>query len=141
MEIPEMVALVLAFVIAIPVPVAAAASATVRAPAACIETRIASVSPYFEGQPDSGWDVSFAGRIRDPYRGTIVPHLTDRSGTDYRALHAGDRVEVCLVEAPAPERGICDPRADPRGRVYRVYDYRLRVAYTALNSAHGCGGA
>ena len=136
-----MFALFFAFVIAIVTPAAVLAGATARPPAPCIETRIQSVSTYFEGQPDSGWDVGFTGRIGDPYRGTIVPHLTDRSGSDYRALHAGDRVKVCLVEAPSPERGICDPHVDPRGRVYRVYDYRLHAAYTALNSAHGCGGA
>jgi hypothetical protein len=107
----------------------------------CVETTVRSVSTYFENDPDSGWDVILNGRIRDPYLGTLEPRLTDRSGTNYGVIRHGDRVRVCLEQAPDPQPGVCDPRTDPRGRIYRVYDYRLRATFEAPNGNHGCGGA
>jgi hypothetical protein len=138
MHKPRIIAFILAAVTALP---AGGASAVAAAREHCIATTIRSVSTYFEGVPDSGWDVIFAGRIYDPYQGRLPARITDRSGTDYGRLRAGDRVRVCLVDSPAPERGVCDPRSDPRGRIYRVYDERLRVTYVAPNGEHGCGGA
>ena len=56
--------------------------------------------------------------------------------------HAGDKVQVCLVSVPnSQDSPGCDPKTDPRGRVYRVYDYRLHASYSGMNGEHGCGGA
>ena len=39
------------------------------------------------------------------------------------------------------EAGSCDLKKDPRGRIYRVYNYRLKGAYEGFNANHFCGGA
>ena len=59
----------------------------------------------------------------------------------------GDKVQVCLVSFPTPTHDlqtgkiVCDPETDPRGMVYRVYDYKRHGAYMGPDSEHGCGGA
>ena len=52
----------------------------------------------------------------------------------------GDKVQICLLNSPRPSQ-YCDPTKDSRGRVFRVYNYRLKAAYTGWNANHGCGGA
>lgn len=52
----------------------------------------------------------------------------------------GDKVQVCLLYTPSKDP-YCDPSKDERGRIYRVYNYRLRSAYQGWNANHGCGGA
>lgn len=56
------------------------------------------------------------------------------------AERTGDRVQVCLLTMPAPSQS-CNPDIDPRGRVYRVWDYRQRAAYSGASGEHACGGA
>ncbi len=59
----------------------------------------------------------------------------------------GDRVQVCLLSFAVPtysaeqHRFLCDPDADTRGWVLRIYDYRQRAAYVGPTSEHSCGGA
>ena len=63
-------------------------------------------------------------------------------GTNAIAAHErpGDKVQLCLIYVPSESE--CPTVArDPRGRVYRVYDYQARAAYRMQNSQHGCGGA
>ena len=48
----------------------------------------------------------------------------------------GDKVQTCLYSVPKN----CPP-GDDRGKVYRVYDYRLQAAYYLPATQHSCGGA
>jgi hypothetical protein len=56
------------------------------------------------------------------------------------AERAGDRVQVCLLALPEPTQS-CNPETDPRGRHYRVWDYRQHAAYIGVSGEHECGGA
>jgi hypothetical protein len=108
----------------------------------CIHTEALSVETYFPNDRGSGASVRFFGRIYDPYRGTLAPVLVQRGYSPLMQMRRGDRVQVCLVSIPEQERGSrCRPWHDERGRWYRVFDYRLRRAFTAPNANHGCGGA
>jgi hypothetical protein len=42
---------------------------------------------------------------------------------------------------PIRSPGVCDPKTDPRGRIYRFYSYRLRSTFDEPNGYHGFGGA
>jgi hypothetical protein len=110
----------------------------------CIHTAVRSVEPYFKDDPSSGAVVQVFGRIYDPYRGTLPPSVQERGHTALLQIRPGDRVQVCLVQAPTPDRSHphgCDPARDERGRWYRLFDYRLRRAFADPNANHGCGGA
>ena len=78
---------------------------------------------------------------------TVVHYDDDRTNPLMESEKAGDRVQVCLVAFPTPTHDpktgkvICDPNVDPRGLIYRVYDYKHHAAYTGPDSQHGCGGA
>jgi len=52
----------------------------------------------------------------------------------------GDKVQLCFLSGPLPN-ATCNPDKDPRGRTYRVYDYKRHAAYDGWNDGHGCGGA
>lgn len=52
----------------------------------------------------------------------------------------GDKVQMCFISSPQ-KTAYCDPVADPRGIIFRIYNYRLRAEFRAPNSQHGCGGA
>jgi len=127
----------------------------------CIETTVTKVSYYFAGQPASGIFVAFAANLgvaRFPkahasvadrqsyiadYQRGWVPSAALSGGAPNPVMmqeRVGDHVQVCLVSVPIPQ-GRCDPDTDPRGRVYRVYDYRQHAAYVEMNDGHGCGGA
>jgi hypothetical protein len=77
-----------------------------------------------------------------------VVHYQDSAGNALmQKARRGDPVQVCLVSFPVPTHDpktgavFCDPNADPRGFVFRVYAYRQRAAYVGPDSQHGCGGA
>lgn len=59
----------------------------------------------------------------------------------------GTRVQVCLIAFPTPRYDpqrhayMCNPDADPRGWIFRVYDYARHGAYYGSESEHLCGGA
>ncbi|MEA2787120.1 MAG: hypothetical protein QOF71_3224 [Candidatus Eremiobacteraeota bacterium] len=108
----------------------------------CIHTEASTVDTYFPNERASGAMVRFFGRIYDPYQGTLPPALIQRGYSPLMQIRRGDRVQVCLVYVPVIERtSRCRPAHDTRGRWYRVFDYRLRRAFTAPNANHGCGGA
>lgn len=119
----------------------------------CVNTTVRNVEPYFR----------VYGTSEDYKSGVIVLFNTDLGvdplfPKDYAkvvnrgpdpvmvAEHRGDRVQVCFLGVPAPRQmpGTilgCNPDKDPRGRGYRVYDYRQQKSYAGWNSNHGCGGA
>ncbi len=77
-----------------------------------------------------------------------VVHYQDSPGNALmQKARPGDPVQVCLVSFPVPThdphggRVVCDPSADSRGFVYRVYAFRQHAAYMGPDSEHGCGGA
>ena len=51
-----------------------------------------------------------------------------------------DKVQVCLLSIPA-RTDTCNPDIDERGRMYYVYNYRLKGAFIELTGSHACGGA
>lgn len=52
----------------------------------------------------------------------------------------GDKVQICLLSIPA-RTDRCNPDIDTRGRIYYVYDYRLKGAFIETTGEHYCGGA
>jgi hypothetical protein len=121
----------------------------------CVDTTVLGVTPRL-GQPgqkvfkaedfeNSGVSVVFRTHLGvDPlypknFAGVV--HYQNTDGNDVMmSERAGDRVQVCFLSVPPPTE-FCDPDRDPRGRVYRVYDYRQRASYSGWNSEHTCGGA
>ena len=119
----------------------------------CVDTTVRIVEPYFR----------VYGTNEDYNSGVIVVFNTDlgvdplfprdhaevvHRGPDpiMIAERRGDKVQVCFLGVPAPRQmpGTilgCNPDKDPRGRGYRVYDYRQHKSYAGWNSNHGCGGA
>jgi hypothetical protein len=77
----------------------------------------------------------------------VVHYQGEAGNAIMERQRAGDRVQVCAAGFPLPSSDpktgtvICDPDRDPRGFVFRVYNYRLRAAYMGPNSQHQCGGA
>ncbi len=77
-----------------------------------------------------------------------VVHYQDSPGNEVMTHERhGDRVQVCLVSFPTPRHDpktgavLCDPNVDPRGLMFRVYDYQRKAAYVGPDSQHSCGGA
>jgi len=121
----------------------------------CIDTTVKTVTPRLvsTGQTtfskndfdQSGVEVAFNTRLgADPAVPSAFAGVThyqgDPSNSVMTAEHPGDRVQVCIVQIPAPTQ-TCNPDSDSRGRLYRVWDYRQKAQYFGLNSEHGCGGA
>ncbi len=120
----------------------------------CVDTTVVSVTPRlsslgqtkfskadFEG---SGVSVTFKTTLgSDPALPAEYVHVTHYQGdADNKymiAEHPGDKVQVCWVSTPTPSK-YCDPDKDPRGRIYRVWDYRQEKQYSG-GTQHGCGGA
>ncbi|MBV8490843.1 MAG: hypothetical protein JO199_09980, partial [Candidatus Eremiobacteraeota bacterium] len=74
--------------------------------------------------------------------GAGVVHYQGDDNAVMTAEHAGDKVQVCLLSTPSTaDNPDCNPKTDPRGRVYRVYDYRQKASYSGINGEHSCGGA
>jgi len=120
----------------------------------CVDTTVVSVTPRL-GNPgqtkfttqdfqQTGVSVTFKTTLgSDPAMApsqVTVTHYQGSADNKYmQGEHPGDKVQVCLVSVPPPTQ-YCDPDKDPRGRIYRVYDYRQKVQYSG-GSQHGCGGA
>lgn len=107
-------------------------------PISCVETTFRSITDRFGKPvgsqlnfPTAGMDVTFANRV------TLVAYSVSEVAFRERP---GDRVQLCFLGHVEGTQG-CMTAADSRGRVYRVYDYRLHAAWTAMNSQHACGGA
>jgi len=128
---------------------------------ACAEGIVAAVHARLE-EPDAGGKPSFESGVvvemRLPsapklfnghaFHSAAVVHYDHEPGNALMQSETpGSRVQVCLAGFPTPLHDpatgavICDPNDDPRGFVFRVYDYRRRAAFMGPDSQHGCGGA
>jgi hypothetical protein len=135
--------------------------------ARCVKTTVATTGNDIANDPSSGIVVTFASNLGVEHipqaragvvdRSTYLQHSTfeyklQTSVLEWQvapngvpnpiaaAERAGDEVQLCLIAVPEPTIA-CDPLTDPRGRTYRVYDYRQHAAYSDTNSNHACGGA
>ena len=121
----------------------------------CVDATVKAVTPRLvsAGQTSyskndflqSGVEVAFNTRLgADPAVPSALAGVThyqgDAGNSVMMAEHPGDRVQVCIVQIPAPTQ-TCNPDTDSRGRVYRVWDYQQKAQYWGLNSEHDCGGA
>jgi hypothetical protein len=121
----------------------------------CTDVTVKTVTPRLEnaGQTSytradfmaSGVSVTFNTRLgadaSDPSARASVTHYQDTAGNNVMmAEHPGNPVQVCLVKVPRATQ-YCHPNSDPRGRVFRVWDYKQRAQYAGMNSEHDCGGA
>ena len=112
-------------------------------PYRCQDSVVAKVGTYFENDPNSGYYAMFQSKLGVEQFPETQAAVVDRSaqpGSVLAKQKVGDRVQVCLIYS-APLSQDCNPNKDPRGRIYRVYNYRLRGAYTGWNANHFCGGA
>jgi len=128
----------------------------------CVNTVVLSVEPRLEvpGQKvftaqefqQYGVSVEFntglgiANVFPGRHAGVVTYGGSSPQNATMMAERKGDRVQVCLLSTPTPSYAPdgtleCNPDKDPRGWMYRVYDYRLHAAYSGQNSEHGCGGA
>jgi hypothetical protein len=112
-------------------------------PYRCADAVVTRKGYYFEDQPDSGVYVEFATNVGvETFKGEKA-RVVDRSATAGSLLDqqkVGDKVQVCLIGSPPADES-CNPQKDPRGRVYRVFNYRQKSAYSGTNANHLCGGA
>ena len=105
-------------------------------PISCAKTTIKTKRDRFgKGPPGSaeygGMTIAFANGVG------LISYTVNKLAARERV---GDSVQVCFLGRIEGGEG-CLTADDSRGRVYRVYDYRLHVAYTMTNSQHRCGGA
>ena len=120
----------------------------------CVDTTVWLVEPRLTtyGQKtfttrdfeQSGVDVEFNTFLgSDPanHMRAAITHYQNTAGNDIMmSERPGDRVQVCFLSRPGPTVS-CNPDKDPRGRMFRVYDYRQHAQYAGMNSEHFCGGA
>jgi len=112
-------------------------------PYRCEESVVTKLGNYFEGDPKSGFYAVFATKLGVESFPEAHAAVVDRAATADLAIaqqQVGDKVQICLLNSPRPSQ-YCDPTKDSRGRIFRVYNYRLKAAYTGWNANHGCGGA
>ncbi|HEY5146034.1 MAG TPA: hypothetical protein VII82_04675 [Polyangiaceae bacterium] len=106
-------------------------------PVQCVDTTFVKVTDRFggpihgTGAGPNGMDVVFANKI------SLVAYSVSAVVVRERP---GDRVQLCYLGHVEGTQA-CNPKTDDRGRLYRVYDYRLHMAWSATNSEHACGGA
>jgi hypothetical protein len=121
---------------------------------ACVETTVVSVRARQYSRDMNGKRVlttagfgmvtfaSYLGEenvLRDRPHATVT--IAEQPGADVAAAERPeDRVRLCLLSMPV-RQGRCDPEYDPRGREYRVWDYRQHAAYVGSTGGHDCGGA
>ena len=106
-------------------------------PVRCVDTTFVKLTDRFggaihgSGAGANGMDVVFGNKVS----------LVSYSVSAVAVLeHPGDRVQLCYLGHVEGAQE-CHPATDDRGRLYRVYDYRLHAAWSATNSEHSCGGA
>ena len=112
-------------------------------PYRCEESIVTKKGYYFENDLQSGVYTNFKSKLGVETFKNESARVVDRSAKLNSVMDlqkVGDRVQVCLISIP-DEDGSCDLKKDPRGRVYRVYNYRLKDAYSGSNANHSCGGA
>jgi hypothetical protein len=109
----------------------------------CVQTKITKTEYYFPGQAGSGYVVIFASNLGVSSFKNDRAKIVDRYSTASSPIaHArtGDVVKLCLTQTPVAGNG-CNPAKDDRGRMYSVYDQRLKTQFTGANDDHACGGA
>jgi hypothetical protein len=124
-------------------PIAKADMAEQPIPYQCEDSVVTKKGYYFENQPDSGSYAQFKSKLGVTQFQNITVSVVDRSAAPDSVLakqQVGDRVQVCLVGYPASNQ-YCNPNRDPRGRYYRIYNYRQKAEYSGTNGNHLCGGA
>jgi hypothetical protein len=120
----------------------------------CVDTTVVAVTPRL-GDPGqtkftaqdfetSGVSVTFKTTLGSdpaiaPVQVAVTHYQGDPDNPFMIAEHPGDKVQVCFLSTPPPTQ-YCDPDKDPRGRVYRIWDYVRKKQYSG-GSQHGCGGA
>ena len=104
-------------------------------PVKCADTTLTSLQDRFGGTLAS---LNASGMRADYGNGVSV---TSYEMSQVAALQRkGERVQTCFLGG-VEGTPTCIPSDDRRGRVYRIYVYRLHAAFTAMNSSHACGGA
>ncbi len=105
-------------------------------PVTCAGTAITKINDRHQkpigSNPDDlaeGMLISFASGV------ALVAYETSLVA---KAEKPGDRVQLCFL-GQIQHAGQCRPEIDDRGRMYRIYDYRQRAAYTIINSERPCG--
>jgi hypothetical protein len=121
----------------------------------CVDTTVAAVTPRLgtDGQTtftkqdflSTGVQVTFNTTLGSnpaaaPAYASVVHYQKSPGNSVMMAEKKGDKIQVCFLGPPAPTTE-CDPDTDPRGRTYRVYDYKQKQQYNGINSEHDCGGA
>lgn len=112
-------------------------------PYQCVDSVVTERGTYFENDPSSGFYVGFKTRVgveKFPEAHAAIVDRGAEPGSVIARQKVGDRVQVCLVSQPKKDE-YCDPSKDSRGRIYRVYNYRLKAAFDGMNANHYCGGA
>jgi hypothetical protein len=109
----------------------------------CEDSTVTEAGTYFKDDPNGGFYAIFQSTLGVQNFPKAHASVVDRSAGQNSPLakqKVGDKVQVCLLHTPT-KSPYCDPNKDERGRVYRIYNYRLRSAYQGWNGNHGCGGA
>lgn len=109
----------------------------------CVQTKITKTEWYLANTPGSGYVVIFASNLGVSTFKNDRAKIVDRySNASSPIAHAriGDIVKLCLTQTPSAGNG-CNPAKDDRGRMYSVYDQRLKAQFTGANDDHACGGA
>jgi len=69
-----------------------------------------------------------------------LEHLPEFGNSVQRYAKIGDQIQVCILAIPARSE-TCNPDVDYRGRLFYIYDYRLKGAWLETQGHHYCGGA
>lgn len=112
-------------------------------PYRCEDSVVTKVGTYFENDPSSGFYAVFQSKVGVEQFSDAFAAVVDRTAQPTSVLakqKVGDKVQVCLIASPTKNQ-YCNPDKDPRGRFFRVYNYRLKAAYSGTNANHLCGGA
>ncbi|HTL87843.1 MAG TPA: hypothetical protein VL134_00470 [Leptolyngbya sp.] len=124
-------------------PIVQADQGTTAIPYRCEDSVVTKKGYYFENQPDSGSYAAFKSRLGVTQFKDATAAVVDRTAASNSVLaqqQVGDRVQVCLIGYPVKDNR-CNPDQDPRGRYYRIFNYRQNAEYSGTNGNHLCGGA
>jgi hypothetical protein len=121
---------------------------------ACVDTTVYRVEPRLaaRGQrtftkaefKNEGVEVTFNSYLgmgaAFPGMRAMVTHYEFEDGDGLMTEERpGDKVQLCFLDGPTPN-ATCNPDRDPRGREYRIFDYKRHASYDGWNEEHGCGG-
>ena len=110
-------------------------------PWSCTESVVTEMRTYFKDDPSSGFYAVFRSKLGvEKFPDQFASVVLRNPDPVMAKQKVGDKVQVCLTNFPDPGAS-CNPSKDSRGRFYRVYNYRLKEAYSGPNANHLCGGA